>query len=70
MIAARWTEQDSAAAVPKSIVIESRFDWGNDCPPQTPIADSIIYEMNVRGFSIKNPEVPEKLRGTYAGPRE
>jgi glycogen operon protein len=63
----KMDEQDSAAAVPKAIVIESRFDWGNDCPPQTPIADSIIYEVNVRGFSIKNPKVPEKLRGTYAG---
>jgi glycogen operon protein len=63
----KMDEQDSAAAVPKAIVIENRFDWGNDCPPQTPIADSIIYEVNVRGFSIKNPKVPEKLRGTYAG---
>jgi glycogen operon protein len=60
-------EQDSAAGVPKAIVIESRFDWGDDSPPETPIADSIIYEMNVRGFSMKNPEVPEKLRGSYAG---
>ncbi|HEY4008508.1 MAG TPA: glycogen debranching protein GlgX [Acidobacteriaceae bacterium] len=60
-------EQDSAAAVPKGIVIESRFDWGDDCAPQTPIADSIIYEMNVRGFSMRNPKIPEKLRGTYAG---
>ncbi len=53
--------------MPKSIVIDSQFDWGDDCPPQTPIADSIIYEMHVRGFSMRNPEVPENLRGTYAG---
>jgi isoamylase len=60
-------DQDSAAFVPKSIVIDGKFDWGEDCPPETPIADSIIYEMHVRGFSMRNPDVPEKLRGTYAG---
>ena len=59
--------QDSAAGVPKSIVIDGSFDWGDDCLPQIPIADSVIYEMHVRGFSIRNPDVPEKLRGTYAG---
>lgn len=59
--------QDSAAGVPKSVVIDSRFDWGDDCPPETPLADSVIYEVHVRGFSIRNPAVPEKLRGTYAG---
>ncbi|HEV2577050.1 MAG TPA: glycogen debranching protein GlgX [Acidobacteriaceae bacterium] len=60
-------DQDSAAGVPKAIVIDGHFDWGNDCPPETPIADSIIYEMNVRGFSMLNPDVPKNLRGTYAG---
>ena len=57
---------DDCDGVPKGIVIDGRFDWGDDCPPETPIADSIIYEMNVRGFSMLNPEMPEKLRGTYA----
>ncbi|HSU18571.1 MAG TPA: glycogen debranching protein GlgX, partial [Acidobacteriaceae bacterium] len=60
-------QRDSAAGVPKSIVIEGKFDWGNDCPPEIPIADSIIYEVNVRGFSMRNPQVPKELRGTYAG---
>jgi glycogen operon protein len=58
--------RDSAPGVPKGIVIDGHFDWGNDCPPETPIADSILYEVNVRGFSIRNPNIPEKLRGTYA----
>src|ERR1700761_1669373 len=58
---------DDCDGVPKGIVIDGRFDWGNDCPPETPIADSIIYEVNVRGFSMLNPNVPENLRGTYAG---
>jgi isoamylase len=60
-------EQDSAAGVPRSVVIETKFDWGDDCPPETPLADSVIYEVHVKGFSVRNPMVPEKLRGTYAG---
>ena len=63
----KMDEQDSAAGVPKSVVIDPSFDWGGDCPPDTPLADSIIYEVHVKGFSIQNPAVPEKLRGTYAG---
>ncbi len=59
--------QDSAAGVPKSVVVDGKFDWGDDCPPDTPLAESVIYEINVRGFSMRNPDVPEKLRGTYAG---
>jgi glycogen operon protein len=60
-------DQDSAAGVPKCIVIDPHFDWEDDRPPQTPHADSIIYEVHVRGFSKLNQAIPEKLRGTYAG---
>ena len=60
-------EIDDADYVPKSVVVDRQFDWGDDCPPETPMSDSIIYEINVRGFSIRNPDVPKKLRGTYAG---
>jgi glycogen operon protein len=63
----RRDDQDSAAGVPKSVVVEHRFDWGDDCPPQTPLADSVIYEVHVKGFSKMNPNVPANLRGTYAG---
>lgn len=59
--------QDSAAGVPKSVVVDGKFDWGEDCPLDTPLADSIIYEVHVKGFSVRNPAVPEELRGTYAG---
>jgi isoamylase len=59
--------QDSARGVPKSVVIHDPFDWSDDHPPEIPLPDSVIYEMHVKGFSIRNPEVPEKLRGTYAG---
>ena len=48
-------EQNSAAGVPKSIVVDHRFDWGNDCLPETPLADSVIYEVHVKGFSKRNP---------------
>ena len=60
-------DRDSAAGVPKCIVIDPRFDWEDDRPPETPLADSIIYEVHVRGFSKLNEAVPENLRGTYAG---
>src|ERR1700761_1475392 len=59
-------DTDSADYVPKSVVVDGHFDWGNDCPLDTPIADSVIYEMHVRGFSMRNAAIPEKLRGTYA----
>ncbi len=58
---------NDADSVPKSVVVDSKFDWTGDCPPETPMSDSIIYEVHVRGFSMRNPDVPEKLRGTYAG---
>jgi len=59
--------QDSAAGVPKAVVIESEFDWGGDRRLDLPLADSVIYEVHVRGFSMRNPEIPENLRGTYSG---
>ena len=43
------------------------FDWGDDRPPGTALADSVIYELHVKGFTRLHPEVPEALRGTYAG---
>jgi isoamylase len=59
--------QDSAAGIPKCVVIESKFDWEGDYRPDLPLADSVVYEVHVRGFSMRNPEIPENLRGTYAG---
>jgi isoamylase len=59
--------QDSADGVPKCVVIDSTFNWEYDSPPETPLADSVIYEVHVKGFSIRNPAVPKEIRGTYAG---
>ncbi len=63
----RMSPDDSASGVPRSVVIDTRFDWSDDSPPDTPLPDSVIYEVHVRGFSMRNPDVPENLRGTYAG---
>src|SRR4051812_17704601 len=60
-------ESDDAAAIPKSVVIDPRFDWQDDRPPNTPLADSVIYETHVKGFTMRHPGVREELRGTYAG---
>jgi isoamylase len=58
---------DSAPCVPRSVVCGEPFDWGDDRPPGTPLAESIIYEAHVKGFTRLHPDVPEELRGTYAG---
>jgi isoamylase len=60
-------DQDDAWGMPKSVVIARHFDWANDRPPSIAMDESIIYELNVRGFTINRPDVPERLRGTYAG---
>jgi isoamylase len=59
--------RDDAALMPKCKVIEPAFTWGEDRRPQIPWNEMVIYEMHVRGFTIKHPEVPPALRGTYAG---
>ncbi len=60
-------DEDDAAAMPKSIVIDDAFFWEGDRPPQVPFADTVIYETHVKGFTMRHPEVREDLRGTYAG---
>ncbi|MEP6915911.1 MAG: glycogen debranching protein GlgX [Acidobacteriota bacterium] len=58
---------DSAAYVPRSVVNNPFFDWGNDRPPNTPWHRTIVYETHVKGFTKTHPDIPEELRGTYAG---
>ncbi len=58
---------DSAPGAPKSVVIDPAFTWGGDRPPRTPWHDTIIYEAHVRGLTRLHHELPEELRGTYAG---
>jgi glycogen operon protein len=58
---------DSAPAIPKCIVTDTQFDWQNDQAPGTPWHETVIYETHVRGLTMRHPEVPPELRGTYAG---
>ncbi len=62
-----FDRRDSAAYMPKSRVIEPAFTWGDDRRPDVPWHDTVIYELNVRGFTMRHPEVPAPLRGTYGG---
>jgi glycogen operon protein len=62
-----FDRRDNAAGVPKSMVIDSAFTWGTDRAPKIPWHQSVIYEVHVKGFTIKHPDVPPALRGTYAG---
>jgi glycogen operon protein len=60
-------DEDDVDAIPKCVVIDPRFDWEDDRPPDTPLAESVIYETHVKGFSMRHPRIREDLRGTYAG---
>ena len=59
--------RDSAPFVPKCRVIDPAFTWGIDPKPSTPWYHTVIYEAHVRGLTMKHPEVPEALRGTFRG---
>jgi isoamylase len=57
---------DSAPFMPRSVVAATGFDWGDDRPPRTPAEDTIIYEAHVRGLTMRHPQIPAELRGSYA----
>jgi isoamylase len=59
--------RDSAEGLPKCVVIDPAFSWGDDAPPRTNWHRTLIYELHVKGFTARHPQVPEPLRGTYAG---
>jgi glycogen operon protein len=58
---------DSAASVPRSVVVDPTFAWGGDARPQRSYADTIFYELHPKGFTQLHPAVPAPQRGTYAG---
>jgi glycogen operon protein len=62
-----FDERDSAKHATLAAVVDEAFTWGDDRPPQTPWNKTLIYELHVKGFTKLHPEVPEKIRGTYAG---
>src|SRR2546430_228331 len=59
-------DSDSAPFMPKSVVANPYFDWGNDRLPRTPWHETIIYEVHVKGFTQRHPAIPDSQRGTYA----
>ena len=60
-------EQDSAPFVPRSVVVDPAYDWGTDSRLAIPMHESVILELHVKGFTKTCPDIPEELRGTYAG---
>jgi isoamylase len=61
-----FNDEDSAASMPKSVVINPYFDWGVDRPPKHEYADTVIYEAHIKGLTITHPGIPAQIRGTYS----
>jgi isoamylase len=62
-----FSETDSAHVAPLGAVLDPGFDWAGDVRPDIPWHKTLIYELHVKGFTMQHPDVPEELRGTYAG---
>jgi glycogen operon protein len=60
-------QADNAADALKARVPRGHYDWEHDQPPRVPMAETVVYEAHVKGLTAQHPEVPEQLRGTYAG---
>ncbi len=60
-----FDRRDSAAYMPKAVVVDDRYDWPDDRPPRVPWSDTVIYEMHLKGFSQRNPHVGDAERGTF-----
>jgi isoamylase len=59
--------RDSAPYMPRCVVVDDTYDWGDDAPPLVPWTETVVYETHVRNLTRRHPDVPEELRGTYAG---
>ena len=62
-----FDERDSAPFMPKCRVIDPAFSWGAERRPQVPWERTVVYEMHVRGYTMRHPCVPPEMRGTFAG---
>ncbi|KZD12748.1 glycogen debranching protein GlgX [Oceanibaculum pacificum] len=62
-----FDRRDSASVMPKCMVVDPAFTWGKDIAPRTPWAKTIVYEAHVKGMTARHPDVPEQLRGSFAG---
>jgi isoamylase len=58
---------DSAGGMPKCIVVDDAFTWGDDRAPRTPWSRTVIYECHVKGMTARHPAVPPELRGSFLG---
>ncbi len=61
-----FSEENGAAYIPKAVVIDPTYDWEGDKLPRTSYHNSIIYELHVKGFTMRHPDIPEQIRGSYA----
>ena len=61
------SQLDSARYVPRSLVADNAFKWGQDSRPLRRFSETVIYEAHVKGLTMRHPGIPEQLRGTYAG---
>ena len=64
---ARPSRLDSAAHVPRSLVVDSGYAWQDENRTRHRTSDTVLYEIHVKGFTMRHPDVPPELRGTYAG---
>jgi len=62
-----FDSRDSAFAVPKSVVVDATFTWGDDTPPRVPRSESLIYEAHVKGMTMLHPKVEAGMRGSFLG---
>ncbi|HEY0614649.1 MAG TPA: glycogen debranching protein GlgX [Candidatus Elarobacter sp.] len=62
-----FDRRDNASAMPKCVVLEEAFTWGEDHRPSVPWTETVFYELHVKGFTVQHPAVPPALRGTFAG---
>ncbi len=62
-----FDKRDNARYMPKCQVVDTAFTWGDDRPPRIDWHESIVYEMHVKGFTVRMPDVPEALRGSFEG---
>ena len=61
-----FNDLDSTPFVPKSVVVDPSFDWGDDALLRIPWNETIIYEAHVRGMTMRHPAIAPEIRGTYA----
>jgi len=62
-----FSTRDNARRMPKSVVVDPAFEWGDDVSPNRRLDETVIYEVHVKGFSKLWPAIAPELRGTYAG---